>query len=135
MNDIETNQAVIDAYDEASYEKARLATVRDHPEHIKVGDGATYATAMGGLYRAYTVIATRRGGKELDVQRDKVTVIEPGNFYADDGKKVYEADPTAEVETITKRKDGSYITKGQPLERWASRFGIGFRRDWTDMSQ
>ena len=135
MNDIETNQAVIDAYDEASYEKARLATVRDHPETIKVGDGATYATAMGGLYRAYTVIATRRGGKELDVQADFVTRNTPGDPYADNGEKEYEPDPTAKIETITKRKDGSYIVKGQPMERWASRFYIGYRRDWTDMSQ
>lgn len=135
MNDIETNQAVIDAYDEASYEKARLTTVKDHPEHIKVGDGATYVTALGGFYRAYTVIATRRGGKELDVQRDKVTTITAGDPYADNGEKLYEPDPEGKVETITKRKDGSYIEKGQPMERWQSRYGIGYRRDWVDYSQ
>lgn len=117
------------------YDKARLETVKDHPEHIKVGDGATFTTALGGFYRAYTVIATRRGGKELDVQRDKVTNVTTGDPYADNGEKKYEADPDGKIETITKRKDGSYIEKGQPMERWQSRYYIGYRRDWVDYSQ
>lgn len=126
---LEAQQAERDA------ESARRQGLYDNPETIEVGEGVTYSTALGGLHRAYTVIATRRGGKELDVQADKVTVVTPGASYADDGEKVYEADPTAKVETITRRKDGSYIVKGQPMERWQSRFRIGYRRDWTDYSQ
>lgn len=122
-------------YADAEARRARRAELLEHPETIEVGEGATYSTALGGLHRAYTVIATRRGGKELDVQADKVTTVKTGTAWEDDGEKTYEADPTGKVETITKRKDGSYIVKGQPLERWASRFYIGYRRDWTDMSQ
>lgn len=110
-------------------------TTDNTPETITVGTGVTSATALGGLYRALTVIDVRRGGRELDVQYDKVTTVTPGDFYADNGEKVFEADPTAKVETITLRKDGSYIVKGQPMERWQTRFRIGYRRDWTDYSQ
>lgn len=111
------------------------ADLEAHPEWIKVGMGATSATALGGLYRALTVIDVRRGGKELDVQYDDVTTVTPGNAWADDGEKVYTPDPTAKVETITRRKDGSYIIKGQPMERWQTRYRVGVRRDWTDYSQ
>lgn len=134
MNDIAVNEAVISAYDEAQARRARRTELLEKPETIEVGEGATYSTALGGLHRAYTVIATRRGGKELDVQADKVTTVKVGNAWEDDGEKTYEADPTGKVETVTKRKDGSYIVKGAPMERWASRFYIGYRRDWTDMS-
>ena len=111
MNDIETNQAVIDAYDEASYEKARLATVRDHPETITVGEGVTMRTGMGGLYVPYTVIAVKRNGRELIIQRDK-TIIDGPNSFADEAPRHYERDPRGPVRTITKRKDGTYIEKG-----------------------
>ena len=109
--------------------------LREHPEWIKVGMGTTSSTALGGLHRALTVIDVRRGGKELDVQYDHVTTITPGNAWADDGEKEYTANLAAKIETITRRKDGSYIVKGQPMERWQTRFYIGFRRDWTDYSQ
>lgn len=134
MNDIETNQAVIDAYDEASYEKARLATVRDHPETITVGEGVTMRTAMGGLYVPYTVIAVKRNGRELIIQRDK-TIMDGPNDWADNGERHYERDPRGPVRTITKRKDGTYIEKGAPKEWYATRYDIGYRRSWTDMSQ
>ena len=107
----------------------------EHPEWIKVGMGATYSTALGGLHRAYTVVAVRRGGKELDVQSDKVTTVKTGTAWADDGEKTYEADPDGRIETVTKRKDGSYIVKGEPMDRAASRYYVGYRRDWTDYSQ
>lgn len=135
MNDTAVNEIVRKTYEDAEARRIRRNELMEHPETIEVGEGATYSTALGGFYRAYTVIATRRGGKELDVQRDKVTNVTTGNPYADDGEKKYEADPDGAVETITKRKDGSYIEKGQPMERWQSRYYIGYRRDWVDYSQ
>lgn len=134
MNDIETNQAVIDAYDEASYEKARLATVRDHPETITVGEGVTMRTGMGGLYVPYTVIAVKRNGRELIIQRDK-TIMDGPNDWADSGERHYERDPRGPVRTITKRKDGTYIEKGHEKTWYATRYDIGYRRSWTDYSQ
>jgi hypothetical protein len=107
----------------------------DTETQIEVGTGATYSTALGGLHRAYTVIAVRRNGRELDVQADKVTVVTPGHAWGDDGEKTYEPDPDGPIKTITLRKDGTYIVKGEPMERWQSRFRIGYRRDWTDLSQ
>lgn len=104
---------------------------------IKVGDGATYRTALGGIYIPYTVIAVRRGGKEVDVQRDK-TIVTPGTGssggWEDDADKTYEPDPNGRIETYTLRNNFSFIEKGQPKERWSSTLQIGYRRDWTDMS-
>lgn len=107
----------------------------DDPTLIRVGMGATYATALGGYYSAYTIVAVRKGGRELDVQRDKVTRITPGNPWQDDGEKEYTPNPSAEVETYTLRKNGTFIKKGQPMERWASTLRVGYRRDWIDLSQ
>lgn len=105
---------------------------------IKVGDGATYRTALGGIYMPYTVVAVRRGGKEVDVRRDK-TIVVPGtgslSSWEDDAEKTYEYDPNGRFETYTLRNNGTFIEKGQPKERWSSTLQIGYRRDWTDLSQ
>jgi hypothetical protein len=114
--------------------KPTVQELQDNPALIEVGMGATYRTALGGIYIAYTVIAVRRGGKELDVQRDTVTIVGE-NTMADDADRTYEPNPNGKIETITKRKNGSYILKGQPMERWASTYTVGVRRDWTDYSQ
>ena len=134
MNDIETNQAVIDAYDEAAARRARRAELLEKPETITVGEGVTMRTGMGGLYVPYTVIAVKRNGRELIIQRDK-TIIDGPNSFADEAPRHYERDPRGPVRTITKRKDGTYIEKGAPKEWYATRYDIGYRRSWTDYSQ
>jgi hypothetical protein len=105
-----------------------------HPELISTGMGVTLRTGLGGLYVPYTVIAVKRGGKELDIQRDK-TIIDGPNTYADEAPRHYEADPNGRVETITLRNDGTFIAKGAPKEWYATRYYVGWRRDWTDFSQ
>lgn len=114
--------------------RERRALLEEDPSLIEVGEGVTYRTALGGINRAYTVIAVRRGGKELDVQTDKVILTEK-NTMADTADRTYAPDPNGKIDTITKRKNGSYIAKGQPLDRSASTYTIGVRRDWTDYSQ
>lgn len=111
-----------------------VADLREHPEWIKVGMGVTLATSAGGLYVPYTVIEVRRNGRELVIQRDK-TIIDGPNSFADEAPRHYETDPNGKIETITKRKDGSYIVKGTPKEWYSTRYIIGYRRDWTDYSQ
>jgi len=108
--------------------------LREHPEWIKVGMGATLATSLGGLYVPHTIIEVRRGGKELVIQRDR-TIIDGPNSWADEAPRHYEADPNGKTETITKRNDGTYIVKGVPKEWYSTRYIIGMRRDWTDYSK
>ena len=103
-------------------------------DSIKVGTGATYRTALGGIYIPMTVIAVRRGGREVDVQRDKTIIVERKDGWEDNHVKEYEPDPNGRIETYTLRKNNSFIEKGQPMERWASTLQIGYRREWTDMS-
>lgn len=112
-----------------------VADLREHPEWIKVGMGATLATSAGGLYVPYTVIEVRRNGRELVIQRDKTIQITKGTGWEDNGEKTFEADPNGRIEVITKRKDGSYIVKGSAMEWYSTRYIIGMRRDWTDYSQ
>ena len=106
-----------------------------NPELIKVGMGVTMRTGTGGLYRPYTVIDVQRGGKLLKIQADKVIQITKGVSYADNGEKTFERDPQGRIETISLRKDGTFIGKGAPMVWYATRYYIGHRRDWTDYSQ
>lgn len=101
---------------------------------IEVGMGATYRTALGGIYIPFTVVAVRRGGKEVDVRRDKTIIVERRSGWEDNHVKEYEYDPEGRLETYTLRNNGQYIAKGEPKERWSSTLQIGYRRDWTDMS-
>lgn len=122
-------------YAKADAEKARRQALLDNPETIQVGEGVTLATNAGGLYVPYTVIETRRNGRELLIQRDKTIQVTPGNGWTDDGEKTFERDPNGPTKTITKRNDGTYIAKGSPKEWFATRYIVGMRRDWTDYSQ
>lgn len=114
-------------------ERARRATLYSHPETIQIGEGATMATALGGLYMPYTIIAVRRNGLELDIQRDTTINVTTGGF-ADDGEKRYEANPHGKILTVTKRKDGTYIRRGETMEHYSTRAHLGFRRSWVDYS-
>lgn len=106
-----------------------------NPELIRVGMGVTMQTGMGGLYRPYTVIEVQRGGKLLKIQADKVVQVTKGNGWADDGEKRFEPNPKGRIETVSLRKDGTFIGKGAPMVWYATRYTIGVRRDWTDYSQ
>lgn len=106
-----------------------------HPELIEVGMGVTLRTGLGGLYIPYTVIEVRRKGKELVIQRDN-SHFPPGYNWAGDTSGVtYTPNPDGKTETITLRNDGTFIEKGCPKEWYATRYHVGFRRDWTDYSQ
>jgi hypothetical protein len=104
------------------------------PARIREGMGVTMRTGLGGLYTPFTVIAVKRNGRELVIQRDK-TVLDGENTWADEAPRHYESDPNGRVETITLRNDGTYIAKGSPKEWYATRYYVGYRRDWTDYSQ
>ncbi|UDL16292.1 hypothetical protein SEA_ZOOMAN_321 [Microbacterium phage Zooman] len=116
-------------------ERERRRGLWENPETIEVGEGATARTALGGLNWPLTVVETRRGGKELVLQRDKSIVIKPAENYGEEPIFEYQPDPTRPLEVWTKRRDGSYIMKGQPMDRSANRVTVGYRRDYTDMSQ
>lgn len=106
-----------------------------NPHLIEVGMGATMRTGTGGLSRPYTVIEVMRGGKALKVQADKVIQVTQGNGWEDDGEKRFERDPRGRIERISLRRDGTFVGKGAPLVWYATRYYIGYRRDWTDYSQ
>lgn len=105
------------------------------PTLIHEGVGVTMRTGPGGLYRAYTVIAVRRNGRELDIQEDTVHRAGTRVGWEDNDDKTFEPNPKGRIETITLRNDGSFIVKGQPKEWYSTRYYIGYRRDWTDFSQ
>lgn len=109
------------------------AELQEHAEKITVGTGVTLASGPGGIYIPYSVIDVRRNGRELVIQRDR-TVIEGPNDFTDSAPRHYETDPNGQVETITKRNDGTYIKKGVAKEWYSTRYIVGVRRDWTDYS-
>lgn len=121
-------------YARADAEAARRSELREHPEKIEVGEGITMRTSAGGLYAPYTVIEIKRNGRELVIQRDK-TIIDGPNSWGDEAPRHYERDAKGRIEIVTKRKDGSYIVKGAPMEWYSTRYHIGYRREWTDYSQ
>ena len=104
------------------------------PELIREGMGVTLRTGAGGLYRPYTIIAVKRGGRELVIQADKVEVVKMGDPYADNGEKRITPDARGRIEVVTLRKDGTFIVKGTPMEWYSTRYTVGVRRDWTDYS-
>lgn len=110
-----------------------IETVTSTPKPIKpeLGMGVTMVTGLGGLYRPMTIIAIRRNGREIDVQFDKVIHITTGG-WTDNGEKEFEPDPNGAVHTVTLRKDGTWIAKGTEMVWYATRYRLGFRRDWTD---
>ncbi len=116
-------------------EKARIKGLYDNPETIQIGEGVTIHTGMGGLYSPFTVIETRRNGRELVIQRDRSEFPEGYNWAGDTSGVIYHRDLTGRIDVITKRNDGTYIAKGAPKEWYATRYSIGSRRDWTDYSQ
>lgn len=110
------------------------ATLHADPTLIREGMGVTMRTGPGGLYVPFTVIAVRRNGRELDIQRDE-TILDGPNSYADEAPRHYVRDEQGRVETITLRNDGTFIVKGTPKEWYSTRYSVGYRRDWTDYSQ
>ncbi len=132
LEDLKTRLTEDQARRDASRE--RRALLEADPSLIEVGEGVTMHTNAGGLRRAFTVIAVRRNGRELDVQADKVT-IQGENTFADYAPRTFEPNPNGRIVTITKRNDGTYIEKGSPKVWYSTRYGIGYRSDWTDYSQ
>lgn len=130
-----TTETKPDSYAAAEARRVRVESLRDNPEMIEIGEGVTLATSAGGLYVPYTVIETRRGGRELVIQRDKTIQLTKGAPYADNGEKEYVPNPDGKIETVTKRNDGSYIVKGAAKEWYSTRYYVGYRREWTDYSQ
>lgn len=114
-------------------EALSVSALHADPSLIRKGMGVTMRTNAGGLYSPFTVIETRRNGRELVIQRDK-TVVTGEKRFADDGERHYETDPNGRTETITLRKDGSFIVKGVPMEWYSTRYSVGYRRDWVDYS-
>lgn len=113
----------------------RIAEYDEYPELIPVGEGVTMTTGFGGMSRPYTVIETRRNGKELVIQADTVRNITPGGAWQDNGEKEYIPNPKGSIKVITKRKSGRYVEKGEPAVHWQTRYRPGFRQDYTDYSQ
>src|SRR5690348_16694074 len=108
-------------------EALSVSTLHAHPDLIREGMGVTMRTGPGGLFVPFTVIEVRRNGKELVIQRDK-TIIDGKNSYADEAPRHYVRDESGRIETITYRKDGTFIVKGTPKEWYSTRYSVGYRR-------
>ena len=104
------------------------------PTTITVGMGVTLHTAAGGLRSPFSVIEVRRNGRELVIQRDKTVHTGPNDF-ADYGTREYFPNPDGQRETVTLRKDGTFIVKGVEYKWYSTRYAVGHRDDWTDYSQ
>jgi hypothetical protein len=99
-----------------------------NPELLpEVGQGATvlYWTDR----RAATVIEVSPNGKTITVQFDRAT--SDGPFGSQDWE--YEADPNGATRVFTKRKNGQWVLKGDPL-KGGQRLGLGYRNHYYDYS-
>ena len=96
----------------------------------EVGMGATilYWTDR----RAATVIEVSKSGKQITVQYDKATRTDDHGM-SDAQSYSYERNPNGATRVFTKRKNGQWIAKGDPL-RGGQRLGLGYRKEYYDFS-
>lgn len=96
----------------------------------EVGMGATilYWTDR----RAATVIAVSASGREITVQYD-TAIRTDDNGMSDSQSYRYEPNPAGATRVFTKRKNGQWIAKGEPL-KGGQRLGLGYRREYYDFS-
>lgn len=99
----------------------------------EVGMGAT--ECMWSDRHAYTIIAVYGKGDKvttITVQRDKAVRTDK-NGMSDSQSYTYTPDPDGETKTVTLRKNGKWITKGEPLKNGTG-WLIGHRDEHYDYS-
>ncbi len=107
-----------------------LVGTSKQPVIPEVGMGATMLCWTDR--HAFTIIAVRKGGAEIDVQGDIATRID-SNGFSDAQKYAYTADPNGETHTVTLRKNGVWVTKGHGMKD-GQRWWIGVRDEHYDYS-
>lgn len=96
----------------------------------EVGMGATELFWTDRV--AGTVIEVSANGKSVTVQRDKA-IRTDDHGMSDAQSYRYEPNPEGRTAVYTKRKNGQWIRKGDPL-RGGQRLGLGYRRHYHDYS-
>lgn len=96
----------------------------------EVGMGATIL--MWSDRKAATVIAVSKSGKSLTVQYDKA--IRTDSYGMSDAQSYrYERNPEGATAEYTKRKNGQWVRKGDPV-KGGQRLGLGYRDHHYDYS-
>jgi hypothetical protein len=95
----------------------------------KVGMGATlvYWTDR----HAATIVAVSASGREITVQRDKAVRTDK-NGLSESQDYTYSPDPEGPTYVATRRKNGRYVLKGEPMR--GTGVAIGHRREYYDPS-
>ena len=94
-----------------------------------VGMGATQL--MWSDRHPFTVVEVL-SAKEVVVQADRVKRVD-GNGMSEDQEYEYVPNPAGKKYTITLRKNGQWVTKGQPL-RNGQLWKLGEREEYHDFS-
>jgi hypothetical protein len=92
----------------------------------EVGMGATYH--INSDCSPYTIVSTNATGKTIQVQRDDYHAVS-GTYP--DCEYEYTPNLEAQIETYTRRKNGVYHLKGQPMTHYSG-LTIGRRRYYRD---
>lgn len=95
----------------------------------EVGMGVT--ECMWSDRHAYTIVAVI-SDRQIVVQRDKA-VRTDNNGLSESQSYSYERDPDGERKTVTKRKNGKWVTKGDAL-KGGTGWLIGERNEYYDPS-
>jgi hypothetical protein len=102
-----------------------------NPELLpEVGMGATQLFWTDRV--ASTVIEVSASGKSVTVQRDKA-IRTDDHGMSDAQSYRYEPNPEGGTAVYTKRKNGQWIRKGDPLQG-GQRLGLGYRNEYRDYS-
>jgi hypothetical protein len=96
-----------------------------------VGMGAT--RLMYSDRHPYTITKVSADGKTIEVQADTATRTDK-NGMSDSQTYTYTANPNGSTDTVTLRKNGGWVTKGQGMvngQKWA----IGYREEFYDFTK
>lgn len=101
----------------------------NQPEPV-IGMGCT--KCMWSDREAYTIIDVSENRKTIVVQRDSVKRID-SNGMSESQEYEYTQDPNGEIEVVTLRKNGRWITQGEPMKNGTG-WLIGERCEYYDYS-
>lgn len=96
----------------------------------EVGMGAT--ELLWTDRHAYTITSVNATGTVIELQRDRAIRTDT-NGMSECQVYTYEPNTNASVQTVTLRKNGQWVTKGQSIKN-GTKWLIGFRKEYRDFS-
>jgi hypothetical protein len=96
-----------------------------------VGMGATQS--VGSDSYPFTIVEVGESIEYIVIQQDDAKPTEKHDYYGQQDY-TYHANPNAQKQKLTLRKNGYYVTEGESISRYFTRVLIGAKRKYSDPS-